>query len=34
MIMVDIETTGTKPGCKVVSIGAVSFYRACFLYEM
>jgi DNA polymerase III epsilon subunit-like protein len=25
--MVDIETTGTKPGCKVVSIGAVSFYH-------
>jgi len=27
MIMTDIETTGIKPGCKIVSIGATSFYK-------
>jgi DNA polymerase III epsilon subunit-like protein len=28
MIMIDIETTGTRPGCRILSIGAVSFYRS------
>ena len=24
-VMVDLETWGTKPGCAIISIGAVSF---------
>lgn len=29
VLMIDIETTGTKPGCKVLSLGAFGFGEHC-----